>query len=183
MTVRTALTLVLHGVAVETDGLTVAARRVDGTASGRPAFALSMRHPSPGRSLESESTRPPLPYNHGDGGGSAAIQAGRPGSSAGVPSCRIPATCAGGTVLSRWSSCKGVLQPMTNRLASLLVRMPATRMGRVLLKRSLPSDARPLSMHKPFPMKGLWQRWGKQWQVDFQSAAGTQRASTQGNGK
>jgi hypothetical protein len=173
MTVRTVSNLVLRGVTVGNDGTTVSARLVSGaTGWEAPTFSHSMRHPSPGYGLEGAEEQPPYRNASDTGGDAAAPQAGRPGSSAGVPSRRSPASCVGGTVLLGWSSRVEGPQPLRLRQGERIVNLPATRGEKVFQKRHPHTTERPLS---------LWAR-GEVEQAGAKPPCGMRMGSTQGIG-
>src|SRR5262245_27387202 len=95
MAVITRNTLVLRGVTVAgrvvTGWTRIGAYLVDGQA---PALHFSMRHPSSGYPESNPEAVRQRCLDEDD----ADVRAGRPGSRAGVPSRRSPASSAGGTV-------------------------------------------------------------------------------------
>jgi hypothetical protein len=105
----TVQTLVLRGIPVVVrDGVTQVSRREIRTENRQAArLAFSMRLPSRDcRLAESDSDgRQPHTATYG-GTANAAIRAGRPGSHAGDPSGRSPASFAGGTALFQRSLAK-----------------------------------------------------------------------------
>lgn len=116
MAVITAKTLVLRGVSVRFDRKVVGMRLGTGMAGQQnSALSFSLRH-LPSGCPQAEQT-PSTWHDHADhlGVDGVAYRAGRPGSGAGVPVRRSPASIAGGTVLWEGSLAEGGPNPSAAR--------------------------------------------------------------------
>jgi hypothetical protein len=125
MTVVHLESLVLRGIRVAGDVAMGLERNGSNRTDGRtPTVFLSfLRHPM--TSYPQAGTQPGMRLGSAEdlGAAGAALRAGRPGRSAGVPTCRSLAITAGRTILSRWSpsgssACAMAWRPATGQVLS-----------------------------------------------------------------